>query len=93
MGIGLLMMITMNKQQITTTQVEPTEDLETVEVAKVMPSAYTIIEAACVLRMSEKSVRRQIDRGNLRRCTKFGRVLIPRNDVDTFIEKNSAYAF
>lgn len=56
-------------------------------------SAYTIKETAAILRMSEKSVRRQIDRGNLRRCAKFGRVLIPRKDVDTFIERHSAYAF
>jgi len=68
-------------------------DLETVEVIEVKPSAYTIPEAASVLRMSEKSVRRQIDRGNLRRCKNFGRVLIPRKDVDTFIEKYSAFAF
>lgn len=52
-------------------------------------SPYTITEAAVVLRMSEKSVRRQIDRGNLRRCSKFGRVLIPRRDVDSFMEKFS----
>ncbi len=55
-------------------------------------TAYTICEAAIALRMSEKSVRRQIDRGNLRRCSKFGRVLIPRKDVDTFIERFSSYA-
>jgi hypothetical protein len=57
------------------------------------PTAYTIAETAIALRMSEKSVRRQIDRGNLRRCTKFGRVLIPRKDVDSFFERNSEYAF
>jgi excisionase family DNA binding protein len=56
-------------------------------------SPYTIAEAATILRMSEKSVRRQIDRGHLRRCNAFGRVLIPRKDVDTFIEKFSAYEF
>jgi len=65
---------------------EPFESLSTSN------SPYTITEAAKVLRMSEKSVRRQIDRGNLRRCTKFGRVLIPRKDVDSFMEKFSAYA-
>lgn len=54
--------------------------------------AYTVREAALILRMSEKSVRRQIDRGNLRRCKVFGRVLIPRKDVDTFIERLSAFA-
>lgn len=56
-------------------------------------SPYTIDEAATILRMSEKSVRRQIDRGHLRRCKVFGRVLIPRKDVDTFVEKFSAYSF
>jgi len=56
-------------------------------------TAYTIPEAAIRLRMSEKSVRRQIDRGNLRRCKVFGRILIPRKDVECFIEKFSAYAF
>jgi excisionase family DNA binding protein len=53
------------------------------------PKAYTIKEAAFRLRMSEKSVRRQIDRGNLRRCAKFGRVLIPAKDVDTFFDRFS----
>ena len=58
-----------------------------------IPSAYTIEEAAAILHMSDKSVRRQIERGNLRRCKVFGRVLIPRKDVDTFMERHSAYAF
>ncbi len=56
-------------------------------------NAYNVEEAAIKLRMSVKSVRRQIDRGNLRKCKVFGRVLIPRKDVDTFIEKFSAYSF
>jgi hypothetical protein len=60
---------------------------------QIAPAAYTIAETAIALRMSEKSVRCQIDRGNLRRCTKFGRVLIPRKDVDNFFERNSEYAF
>ncbi len=55
--------------------------------------AYFIEEAAIRLRMSVKSVRRQIERGHLRKCKVFGRVLIPRKDVDTFIEKFSTYAF
>ena len=54
--------------------------------------AYTIEEAAAALRMSDKSVRRQIARRNLRRCKVFGRILIPRKDVDTFFERFSAYA-
>lgn len=56
-------------------------------------SPYIISEAASILRMSEKSIRRQIDRGHLRRCKVFGRVLIPRKDVDTFMERHSDYAF
>jgi len=59
---------------------------------RTMNSPYRISEAATVLRMSEKSVRRQIDRGNLRKCKAFGRVLIPRKDVDNFIEKYSSFA-
>jgi hypothetical protein len=50
-------------------------------------AAYTIPEAACRLRMSEKSVRRQIIKGTLRRCKKFGRILIPARDVDTFFDR------
>ena len=60
---------------------------------QIVPAAYTSAETAIALRMSEKSVRRQIERGHLRRCTKFGRVLIPRKDVDNFFERNSEYAF
>jgi excisionase family DNA binding protein len=55
-------------------------------------SCYTVREAACRLNMSEKSVRRLIDRGHLRRCKVFGRVLIPCKDVDGFMDKFSAYA-
>lgn len=54
------------------------------------PTAYKISEAASLLRMSEKSVRRQIDKGTLRRCKKFGRVLIPCKDVDTFFDRTAA---
>ena len=53
---------------------------------------FTIKDTARMLNMSTKSVRRQIDRGNLRRCTKFGRVLIPRKDVASFVEKFSSFA-
>jgi hypothetical protein len=55
-------------------------------------NAYFIEEAATRLRMSVKSVRRQITRGNLRRCGKFGRILIPRKDVDTYFERTATYA-
>jgi excisionase family DNA binding protein len=65
----------------------------TIDEIKPASSPYTIAEAATLLRMSDKSVRRQINRGNLRKCKVFGRVLIPRKDVDTFIEKFSAYSF
>jgi hypothetical protein len=55
-------------------------------------AAYYINEAASRLRMSEKSVRRQIARGNLRRCNKFGRILIPSKDVDNFFDRFSGFA-
>jgi hypothetical protein len=65
---------------------------DTVQETTPVVLAYTIPESAVKLRMSAKSIRRQIDRGNLRRCEKFGRVLIPCKDVDTFFEKHSAFA-
>jgi excisionase family DNA binding protein len=64
--------------------------LNPVESNRTPIQAYTIGEAAAALRMSDKSVRRQISRGNLRRCAKFGRVLIPRKDVETFFERFSS---
>ena len=54
--------------------------------------AYTLAEAATILRRSEKTVSRLIERGKLRRDNTFWRVMIPRKDVDTFFEKHSAYA-
>jgi excisionase family DNA binding protein len=66
---------------------------QNISLNRLSSSPYTIPEAATVLRMSDKSVRRQIDRGNLRKCKVFGRVLIPRKDVDTFMEKFSGYSF
>jgi len=52
---------------------------------------YTLKEAAIVLRMIEKSVMRQIER-DLRKCKVFGRILIPRKDVESFMEKFSEFA-
>jgi excisionase family DNA binding protein len=73
--------------------IQPQKERINVDLNSAPNSPYTIPEAASVLRMSEKSVRRQIDRGHLRKCKVFGRVLIPRKDVDTFIEKYSVYSF
>jgi excisionase family DNA binding protein len=60
-----------------------------IEVSRQLP-AYTVKEAATLLRMSEKSVRRQIDRGRLRKCKGFGRVLIPSKDVNDFFDTFSS---
>ena len=68
-------------------------DIAPITTDKNSVNAYNIEEAAIKLRMSVKSVRRQIDRGHLRKCKVFGRVLIPRKDVDAFIEKFSVYSF
>jgi hypothetical protein len=46
---------------------------------------YTLLESARLLRRSEKSVRRLIDSGRLRRDPTSYRILIPRSDVDNFI--------
>jgi excisionase family DNA binding protein len=56
-------------------------------------SPYTLKEAATILRRSEKTVSRLIARGKLRRDETFWRVLIPRKDVDNYMEKNSEYSF
>ncbi len=57
------------------------------------PAAYTLEEAAIKLRRSGKTIRRLIDRGLLRRDKTFYKVMIPRKDVDSFFERNSAYSF
>jgi excisionase family DNA binding protein len=54
--------------------------------------AYTIVEAALRLRRSEKSVRRMIQRGKLRRDKNSYKILIPARDVDTYFERNSSFA-
>ena len=56
-------------------------------------SAYTLKEAAIILRRSTKTVSRLIARGKLRRDETFWRVRIPRKDVDSYMDKNSEYAF
>ena len=56
-------------------------------------SGYGIKEAASLLRMSEKTVRRLIDRGLLRKCMAFGRLRIPCKDVHGFLEGNSEATF
>jgi excisionase family DNA binding protein len=64
-------------------------NMEEITLTPIARRAYTIAEAATELRMSEKSVRRQIERNRLRRCKSFGRILIPAKDVDTFFDRNS----
>ena len=59
----------------------------------VVLTAYNIEQAAALLNVSTKTVRRLIDRGLLRKNKKLGRVLIPRGDVEKFHEKNSEFSF
>lgn len=56
-------------------------------------SGYNINEAAAVLRISEKSVRRLISRGFLRKSKAFGKIRIPTKDVHSFLEKTAEVAF
>ena len=67
------------------------------QIAPINPAAsvsgYGIQEAATLLKMSVKSVRRLIDRGYLRKCKAFGRIRIPCKDVHGFVEKFSETTF
>ncbi len=56
-------------------------------------TAYTLKEAATILRRSTKTVSRLIARGKLRRDETIYHIRIPRKDVDKFMEKNSDFAF
>lgn len=49
----------------------------------------TLKEAAGALGQSEKSVRRLVDRGLLRRTKSSRRILIPREDVESFGERTT----
>jgi excisionase family DNA binding protein len=51
--------------------------------------AYTVSEAAYYLNLSEKSIYRLIQRGELRTCPLFRTKMIPARDVEEFYEKNS----
>jgi excisionase family DNA binding protein len=59
----------------------------------VVPTAYNIEQAAALLNVSTKTVRRLIDRGLLRKNKTLGRILIPKSDVEKFHEKNSEFSF
>lgn len=47
---------------------------------------YDIKEAAAVLRVSTKTIRRYINQNKLRRCLKMGRIRIPAVDIDNFFD-------
>lgn len=46
---------------------------------------HTLRETACILNVSEKSVRRLIDRGLLRSCDALRHVRVPAEAIDEFI--------
>jgi excisionase family DNA binding protein len=50
---------------------------------------YTVPEAAFILNVSQKTVRRWVERGFLSKCNKTRKVLIPRKDVNDFPQKHS----
>jgi excisionase family DNA binding protein len=51
------------------------------------PKFYTVKEAAVVLRYSEKTIRRLLDRGILRSTKATRKKLIPREDIESFFER------
>ena len=61
---------------------------ETVRAAQVQPLLYTIEEAATVLNMSIKSVRRLVWLGRLTRLKGIRKVLIPRKQIEDYIKAN-----
>jgi len=54
------------------------------------PSTYTIREAADRLNISQDTVRRLIKRGLLRRSLALRKILIPVEDVETFMGRTGA---
>ena len=53
------------------------------------PAFYTVKEAAHALRLSDKSIRRLLDRGILRASKATRKKLIPRRDIETFFERTA----
>jgi len=51
------------------------------------PAFYTVAEAAVVLNVSKKTVRRFLNRGLLRTSKATRKKLIPREDIETFYER------
>jgi excisionase family DNA binding protein len=50
---------------------------------------YTLKQAAFILNLCERTVRRLIERGHLSKCPLIRKILIPRKQVDTFADKHS----
>jgi excisionase family DNA binding protein len=51
------------------------------------PAFYTVKEAALILRVSDKTIRRYVMRGLLRTSKAIRKVLIPVRDVDNFFDR------
>lgn len=63
---------------------------ETIRAAQVEPLFCDIQQAANLLNMSTKTVRRLIWVGKLTRCSAVRKVLIPRKQIDEFIKATCA---
>jgi excisionase family DNA binding protein len=53
------------------------------------PAFYTTKEAALALNVSDKTVRRLLERGLLQSSKALRKKLIPRKDIDTFFDRTS----
>jgi len=57
------------------------------EQSQLTPAFYTVAQAAVILNLSEKSIRRLLDRGLLHSSKATRKILIPRHDLETFFER------
>lgn len=55
----------------------------------IKPAFYTVGQAAVALNVSDKTVRRLLDRGVLHSSNAIRKKLIPRRDIETFFERTS----
>jgi DNA binding domain, excisionase family len=51
------------------------------------PMFFTVAQAAAVLNLSEKTVRRLLERGILHSSKAIRKKLIPREDIETFFDR------
>ena len=72
--------------QLATRKMKTMSENRSIQSAMPEPLVYTVEETAAVLKISTKSVRRLIARGLLTPCDAFRKILIPRKQVEDFLQ-------